>query len=143
MLRLQARSSYHFSPETLDRWARDAGSMVVAARIGEEIEAVCLVHVRGELAESPVYASSATQKELQAWLIWQALPLLAKRGVRAFNIGGADPDRTGLYAFKERFHAAKRPTVAVCQVYDQARFDFLCHRTGRPAGGAFFPPYRA
>lgn len=143
MTRMQARSSYHFSQETLERWARDDTSLVIAARIGPDIQAACLIHCRGELAESPVYASAEAHRHLQAWLIWQALPLLAQRGVRAFNIGGADPNRPGLYAFKERFHAEKRATAAVCQIYDPQRFASLCERAGRPADNAFFPPYRA
>jgi hypothetical protein len=143
MTRLQARRSYHFSPETLQRWARDPKSLVIAARVGPQIEAVCLIHCSGERAESPVFASTEAHRHLQAWLIWQALPLLAGQGVRAFNIGGADPNRPGLYAFKERFHAERRPTVAVGQIYDPARFAELCERAGRPAEDAFFPPYRA
>jgi hypothetical protein len=142
MTRLQARRSYHHSPETLARWARDQHSLLIGARMGPEIEAVCLIHFGGALAEAPVYACGPGHRHLQAWLVWQALPLLAQRGVRAFNIGGADPNLPGLYAFKERFHAAKRRTVAVCQVYDQERFARLCDQAGQPMDGAFFPPYR-
>jgi len=141
--RVRARPHYHFATETLETWALDPESTVVAASIGESVQAVSLFLVGGEHAEYHLNASTEIGRELAAWLIWNATARLRERGVTTLNLGGGVTKGDGLYMFKRRFGGVPRDLKALRQVYDRAKYDELCRRVNASPTARWFPAYRA
>lgn len=142
--RVGAPPSYRFSAETLDRWALDAESLMLGARIGDDIEAVCLFRVAAPHAEYLLMGSTENGRRLSTWLIAQGGLRLREAGVRWLNLGGGVRPGDGVYRFKERFRGVLKPLRAVRQIYDPATYDELCRRAiPRPGAMAYFPAYRA
>jgi hypothetical protein len=142
MRRVKANRQYDFSAATLERWALDPSSVVLAARIGDTVDAVSLFCVAGRTAEYHLNASTFRGRELTAQLIAAAMTRLAAAGVGLLNLGGGVHPGDGVYRFKQRFNGTPRPLQAVRQIYDHAQYDELCHRAGNAAAGDWFPAYR-
>jgi hypothetical protein len=142
MRRVKAGRHYEFSAATLERWALDPSSVVLAASLGDTVEAVSLFCVAGRTAEYHLNASSIRGRELTAQLIAGAITRLASASVGLLNLGGGVHPGDGLYQFKRRFNGTLRPVRAVCQIYNQAQYDELCHQAGSATVGDWFPAYR-
>ncbi|MEA2714843.1 MAG: hypothetical protein QOK27_2804 [Gemmatimonadales bacterium] len=143
MERVGAPSRYRFSAQTLERWALDPSSIVLGARVGDDIEAVSVFSVAGRGAEYNINASTECGRDLTAWLIWNAASRLRERGIAELNLGGGVSPGDGVYRFKERFNGASKPVRAVCQIYDRASYDELCGHADAAASQGWFPAYRA
>jgi hypothetical protein len=142
MRRVKANRSYDLSPATLERWALDPSSVLLAARLGDMVDAVSLFCVAGYTAEYHLNASTVRGRDLTVQLIDAAITRLASAGVGLLNLGGGVQPGDGLYRFKRRFNGTPRPLRAVCQIYDQAQYDELCCQAGSGVAGDWFPAYR-
>src|SRR5207253_6040771 len=63
-------------------------------------------------------------------------------GLSDFNNGGGVRAYDVLYDYKASCGAMEMPLVSVRQIYDPARYDELCTRSGVRAEGNWFPAYR-
>jgi hypothetical protein len=142
MLRLGAPTHYHFSPETLDRWAFDQESLILGANLENVIEGVYLFRFVGDYAESHIVGTTDRGRALVAWLIWEGVKRLRACGVTVLNLGGGVRPGDGVFRFKERFNGLARPRGAFCQIYDSTKYDQLCERSGTCAANGWFPAYR-
>jgi hypothetical protein len=143
MRRVGARPVYAVSPATLERWVLDPSSIALGARVGGSVEAVSIFCVAGRHAEYHINASTASGRDLSAWLIWKAIERLKAAGVEVLNLGGGIRPGDGVARFKERFHGEPRPLWAVRQIYDHATYDELCRSAGVTSPSEWFPAYRA
>jgi hypothetical protein len=143
MERVGAGRHYGFSAPTLGRWALDPTSVVLGARIGDEIGAVSVFCVAGRHAEYHLNASTDAGRELTTWLIWNAVARLRDRGVASLNLGGGASPGDGVYAYKRRFNGAREDLRAVRQIYDRDEYDRLCRAAGVNPAGDWFPAYSA
>lgn len=132
-----------FSPKVLDRWFAEPGIIAFGAELDGQIVNIQMGRRHGEWADLHLAGATSEGRDLQAWLIWQALGVLRVQGVRFINIGGYGVEGDGLHWMKSRLGAAEHPLRAVLQVYDQARYDQLCAQSGADPQAMFFPQYRA
>ena len=127
----------------LDRWFAEPGIIAFGAMVEGQIVNIQMGRRQGDWADLHLAGSLAEGRDLQAWLIWQAIESLRRDGVRWFNIGGYGQQGDGLHWMKARFGATEHPLRSVRQIYDPQRFVQLCAQTGTDPAGHFFPPYRA
>ena len=132
-----------FSPKALDRWFAEPGIIAFGAELDGQIVNIQMGRRHGEWADLHLARATSEGRDLQAWLIWQALGVLRVQGVRFINIGGYGVEGDGLHWMKSRFGAQEHPLRAVLQIYDQARYDHLCAQSGADPQATFFPQYRA
>jgi hypothetical protein len=143
MARINARSHFHFSSETIVRWAVDPESMVLGAAIENVIQAVCMFRIVGHHAEAHIVGTSEHGRALTAWLIWKGTQRLIGYRVRLLNLGGGVRAGDGVYRFKERFNGLSRPRGALWQIYDRPKYHQLSARSGTPVPHDWFPAYRS
>ena len=143
MRRLGAQPQYDFSPETLERWALDPSSVVLGASVRGSVEAVSVACVSGRQAEYHISGSNEDGRQLDAWLIWNAVTRLRDRGVDVLNLGGGVRPGDGIYRFKERFNGREKAIRAVRQIYDPEKYDELCRNADVTGSRRWFPAYRA
>ncbi len=129
--------------KVLDRWFAEPGIIAFGAMLDGRIVNIQMGRRQGDWADLHLAGSLAEGRDLQAWLIWQAIESLRQDGVRWFNIGGYGQQGDGLHWMKARFGATEHPLRSVRQIYDPQRFARLCAQTGTDPADRFFPPYRA
>ena len=83
------------------------------------------------------------QRTSSRGLYWLAMQELRAAGVRELNLGGGIHPGDGLSEFKQRLGAQRSPTIALKQVFDQARYDAACVAVGvEPTLDGYFPAWR-
>lgn len=132
-----------FDRKAVDQWFAEPGIIAFGAEVAGQVVNIQMGRRQGDWADLHLAGATEAGRELQAWLIWQALEQLRSDGVRFFNIGGYGRAGDGLHWMKARFGAVEHPLRSVRQIYDPARFAQLCHSTGADLQAAYFPPYRA
>ncbi|MCA1985953.1 MAG: GNAT family N-acetyltransferase [Desulfovibrio sp.] len=142
-----AAAVYHFSAETLRRFASLPGALLLGAEVQGQVEAVALflrsgANGQGSWGEYFLSASSPAGRHATRLLIWEGILRLRTDGARWLNLGGGAAVNDGLDAFQRRFggqavfpHVLKQILIpeqyaAVCQKY---------HVDPDPSG--YFPPY--
>jgi hypothetical protein len=143
MERVDARIHYHFSPQTLDRWALDPSSIVLGGSLANAIEAVSVFVVAGDEAEYHINGCTKRGRGLAAWLIWNAIVRLKAKGVHTLHLGGGVKRGDGLDQFKQKFRGAPKTLRAVRQIYDRPRYLELCRQANVPPTHHWIPAYRA
>ena len=131
------------SDRALDRWFAEPGIIAFGAMLDGRIVNIQMGRRQGDWADLHLAGALAEGRDLQAWLIWQAIETLRQEGLRWFNIGGYGRQGDGLHWMKARFGATEHPLRSVRQIYDPQCFAQLCARTGTDPADRFFPPYRA
>lgn len=127
----------------LDRWFAKPGIIAFGAMLDGQIVNIQMGRRQGDWADLHLAGALPEGRDLQAWLIWQAIEVLRQGGVRWFNIGGYGRQGDGLHWMKARFGATEHPLRSVRQIYDPQRFATLCAQTGTDPASRFFPPYHA
>jgi CelD/BcsL family acetyltransferase involved in cellulose biosynthesis len=132
-----------FSSEALDQWARDPACLIIGAALNNAVVAVHLIFVAGVNAEWHVGVTTEIDRDLSAFVLWNAMERLRDRGVETFNMGGGVRIGDGIYQFKERFGGTPAPLQSIRQIYDNAKYEELCELTNASRESTWFPPYRA
>lgn len=137
-------SIYHYLSPPLAVLAAAPGSLMVGARNAQgEIEAVTMFLHAGATADSFLNAATPAGRRHSRGLYWLGLLRLRELGVNHLNLGGGISPGDGLSDFKDRLGAARSPTLALKQVFDQDRFDSACAAAGVPADkSGYFPAWR-
>jgi len=136
-----------FSRDAFATQLRIPGAVMLVARLDGELVGADWYYVNGSVAYRHLAASSPEGYRVSASyaLLWRAIELLAKLGVRWLDIGGApglseQPD-DGLRQFKKGWSTDTRPTYLATRVLDHRRYEELSRRAGGTNG--YFPAYRA
>jgi len=143
MQRLGARPHYFLPAATFERWVLNPGTLLLGARIGNEVEAVSLFRWAGQHAEYELNASTLRGRPLAAWLVAKGIEKLRALGVQTLNMGGGVRDGDGVAMFKQRFNGSPRKVISIGQIYNRDLYDRLCLEAGNPDPSRWFPPYRA
>lgn len=143
MERVGASAAYSLPDEALQGIARASDVMMLGAGGPDGIEAVMAFPFTSRRAELFINAGTERGRDLNAWLLWQAMQRLATAGIEVLNLGGGVRKGDGLYRFKSMFGAASQPLRALHQIYDAETYSRLCAQAGAGPGSAWFPPYRA
>lgn len=142
-----AAAVYHFSPETLRRFAALPGALLLGAEVRGQVEAVALflrsgAHGEGSWGEYFLSASSPAGRHATRLLIWEAFRRLRADGVRWLNLGGGAAVNDGLDAFKRRFGGQAVFPKVLKQIFLPEQYAAVCqkyHVAPDPSG--YFPPY--
>jgi hypothetical protein len=135
-------SAPDFTENALEQWFAAPGILAFGAELNGQIVNIQMGRRHGTWADLHLAGATPEGRELQAWLIWQAIESLGRDGLYRLNIGGYGSHGDQLHWMKARFGANEHPLRALRQIYDPARFAQLCHQTGADPQASFFPPYR-
>lgn len=136
---------YNYGERELAALATAPGAMLVgAAGTDGRIEAAMLFLSANGFAESFLSASTVAGRWHSRALYWGGALKLRESGVRHLNLGGGIAPGDGLSDFKQRLGAQRAPTLALRQVFDQARYQAACEHAGVDmAASSYFPAWRA
>lgn len=138
---------YHFSPETLRRFAALPGALLLGAKMRGQVEAVVLflrsgAHGKGSWGEYFLSASSPAGRHATRLLIWEAIQHFRADGVRWLNLGGGAAVNDGLDAFKRRFGGQAVFPKVLKQVFLPEQYAAVCKKYNvDPDPSGYFPPY--
>jgi len=135
---------YRYDDRALAEIERAPGVLYVGAREASgEIEAVTIFLHAGKRAEGFLNAATLNGRRHSRGLYWQAMLDLRAAGVEEVNLGGGIAPGDGLSEFKERLAARRSPTLALKQVFDEARYRAACESVGVAAStDGYFPAWR-
>jgi len=135
---------YQYDGPVLAELAEAPGVLYVGARGSDgEIEAITIFLHAGAQGEGFLNAATLPGRRHSRGLYWQAMQELRAAGVREVNLGGGIQPGDGLSEFKQRLGARRSPTLALKQVFDQARYDAACIASGvEPTLDGYFPAWR-
>lgn len=143
LLRVGASAAYAMAPQALRELAMAPDILILGGAVETGIESVMVFPTAGSRAEFFINAGSLRGRDLNAWLLVQAMDRLAATGHRRLNLGGGVRSGDGLYRFKAMFGAPAVPLGVLRQVYRPDIYARLCAESGLPSHGAWFPAYRA
>ena len=135
---------YHYDADALAQLADAPGVLYVGAR-GEDgaIEAITIFLHSGSQAEGFLNAATPRGRRHSRGLYWQAMLELRAAGVLDLNLGGGIRPGDSLEEFKQRLGTRRAPTLALRQVFDDARYRAACAAVGvEPTTEGYFPAWR-
>jgi hypothetical protein len=135
---------YRYDEAALSELTDAPGVLYVGARGADgEIEAVTIFLYAGTRAEGFLNAATLDGRRHSRALYWQAMLDLRAAGVEEVNLGGGIVPGDGLSEFKERLGARRAPTLALKQVFDEARYEQACASVGvEVSTDGYFPAWR-
>lgn len=142
MLRVGASAAYIMTEQALRNLAVAPDILIIGAAVGANIESVMVFPTAGRRAEFFINAGTDRGRDLNAWLLAQAMDLLAATGHTVLNLGGGVKPGDGLYQFKAMFGAAPRPLRTLRQIYRPDLYARMLQESGATPDNGWFPAYR-
>lgn len=142
--RVNASSVYNFSDDALKKIIDSQNSLLIGwkDKLGIQAVSLFLISNSGNIGEYFLNASTITGRKYSKSLLWNAVGLLKKSGVRFFNLGGGVKPGDSLDEFKKGFGGNIMPTQTLKIIFSIEKYRELCNLYCHPKGMTnYFPPY--
>lgn len=142
LTRVGAGDSYHFTADTLQTLTFEKNTMILGARIKDELHAVIMINFTNHCAEYYINATDDSGRHLTRLLLWDAVKRLKKLGVEEFHLGGGATEGDHLEAFKRRMGGTRVLIPVYRKVVNQGKYNELCAAHHKDAEDlSYFPIY--
>lgn len=143
VIRVKASPVYHFKKQMLDMLIESTNSLLVAASVNGEIEAILLFLYTDTVAEYFLSASNKNGQRHTRGLIWEGIKQLKNLQVPLLNLGAGAKTGDSLCDFKRRFGGVSSNFSALKQVYNEEIYRKFCaeNKISHTVREGYFPPY--